>query len=204
MKRRERERAPTVRLVGGGIARPEAPPAPVPSTAPVLARTGRDGRALDLVAPILCLTLGKRIGWALRWDDEHLTSGVVSFDSAGSAGLALVRFRTWLGELLDLSQAVLVGYEALSTRDRDVVLPGGASLLHLEGVLLARLEGRVAYVAPRREEVRANLLGRSGAYRRLLDAARRRWGRSAESDEEAHALAVLAWVVDVIGDPGQV
>ncbi len=204
MKRRERERAPIVRLVGGGTALPEARPASV-ATAPVLARTDRDGRVLDLVAPILTLKFGERIGWALQWDDEHLTSGVVSFDAGSTGpGLGLVRFRTWLGELLDLSQAVLVGYEALSPRERAVVLPGGASLLHLEGVLLARLEGRVAYVAPRREEVRANLVGRSGAYRRLLDAARRRWDMHAESDEEAHALAVLAWVVDVIGDPGQV
>lgn len=199
MKRRDRERAPTVRLIRSV---PEVepllePPDPLPQLEPV----DDLERRLAHVKPILTLVLGTTTGWALRWDKDHLASGVEVFSGDRNAGLGtrLVGFRDWLQELLDLTGAVLVGYENPRSR-KDAPL---AFVHNLEGVLLTELEGKTSYVCPRAESVGKVAVGRrrEASCTELIAAARRRWKKKVTSGQEARALCVLAWVLDAVGEP---
>ncbi len=192
MSRRVGEAAPTVRMARPAFVLPE--------------RVEPPGRALSvaMVAPILALDLGTRTGWALRWDRDHVASGVEAFDlrRQESVGMRILRFRRWLREMLELTQAGLVAYEQpIIHRTRR---QANVSVAHnLEGVLLAQLEGRVDYVAPMPSEVKKHATGKGNAPKPLMvAAARARWGKEVQDEDEADALCVLAWVLDFVGEEG--
>ena len=182
-----RELAPTVRLALGL----EPVPARVwPGEA--AAREGEDG-----LRPILALDLGTRTGWALRWDEGHVASGVEDFSGhrrRESLGLRVLRFRRWLRETLSLARPTLVVYE------RPVFYSAWhhRSVAHnLEGVLLAEIEGRREYVSPLPAVVKRHATGRGSPTRaQVLEAVRARWGRVVSDLDEADALCLLAWALD--------
>lgn len=195
MSRRVVERAPTVRLARPGLALPVQPAPAEPRDA---------GKRVALVTPILALDLGTRTGWALRWDRDHVASGVEGFElrRQESAGMRVLRFRRWLRELLELAHVGLVAYEQpIIHRTRR---QANTSVAHnLEGVLLSQLEGRIDYVAPMPSEVKKHATGKGNAPKPLMvEAARARWNRDVQDEDEADALCVLAWVLDFVGEEG--
>lgn len=189
MKRRDRERAPTVRLI-------RTVPEPEPQLEPV----DDLERRVALVKPILSFVLGSTTGWALRWDENHLASGSEVFAFGRRTGTRLLGFRDWLRELLDVSGAVLVVYEdPRSKADRPTSL---AFVHNLEGVLLTELEGKGSYVCPKASDVTKHVVGRRAATgSELIAAAGERWKKEVTSAQEARALCLLAWVLDAVGEP---
>lgn len=160
----------------------------------------REGEA-RLFSPILALDLGTRTGWALRWDQDHVASGVEDFSlhrRREGLGPRVVRFRTWLKGILRLAQPTLVVYEQ----------PVVASAWHhrsvahnLEGVLLAEIEGKRDHVAPLSAQVRKHATGRGNPTRaELIAAVQARWNRAVRDPDEADALCLLAWALDLGGE----
>lgn len=101
--------------------------------------------------PVLALELGARMSWVLWWDEDHWRSGVEGFSCGRrreSRGMQVLRFRSWLREILGLSQPVLVLYTVKSPAGT----VSGCMAHNLEGVLLTELEGRVEYFAARSRE----------------------------------------------------
>lgn len=170
------------------LAEPVVPPRPRVQTAPL--------------TPVLALDLATATGWALRDARGQLTSGVQSFAlrSGESSGLRLLRFRRWLREVLELGEVRLVAYEqpVIHRKRRQL----NRSVAHnLEGVLLPELEGQVDYVSPTPAEVKKHATGRGNASKeQMVEAARKRWQRDVQDDNEADALCVLAWTLEEIGE----
>src|SRR5690606_32684488 len=88
---------PTVRLVGGGL---------VPLGERARTRPGP-------TTPLLALSLGPVVGFALRWDHDHVKSGSTRIDLRGDEAHAerLVRFQSFVRELLDTVEPGLVAYQ---------------------------------------------------------------------------------------------
>lgn len=182
-----RELAPTVRLALGLQ--------PIPARVWPGEAMAREGEGS--LRPVLALDLGTRTGWALRWDEGHVGSGVEDLSGARrreSLGLRVLRFRRWLREVLSLSRPSLVVYE------RPVIHTAWhhRSVAHnMEGVLLAEIEGRRDYVSPPPSLVKRHATGRGSPTRaQVLEAARARWGRTVSDLDEADALCLLAWALD--------
>ena len=147
-------------------------------------------------APLLALDLGSVAssgwGWAVRWDREHVASGVELFQRDETPGARMLRFRRWLRDMLGLTGASLVAYGQPALHD-------GPEAHNLEGVLLAEVQGRHDHVAPTRAEIKVHATGRPNATNaQLLEAARARWTRSLLTEAEAHALCILAWASDTV------
>lgn len=178
MSRERAERARTVRM-----ARPDRP---------LDEGAEPEGGAAAVLA--LALALAPSVGWALRRADGRVASGAEPFLPARDEGPGahVHRFRAWLRERLDLARPTLVAYRrpALQRHAPRVL----AALHALEGVLVLDLEGRFDHVAPRSSELAHHASGAPS-----LDAAERRWGRRPATREEADALVVLAWAIDVAG-----
>jgi Holliday junction resolvasome RuvABC endonuclease subunit len=168
---------------------------------------------------VLALDLAERTGWAVRsapWgfqpavesgEQVHAEPNDEGRDLCYRQGLRLRRFRAWLAELLPVGGPPwLVAYE------RPIIFPGrpaGAIAAHqYEGVLLALLaEREVPHVAVSPSTLKKHATGSGRAEKgQMVEAARWRWGLRADGEELGHdqadALCVLAWVLDVhLGEP---
>lgn len=71
-------------------------------------------KGIQIKFSILALDLGALTGWAARGTDGFMTSGVQRFPliRGDSAGMRFLRFRRWLLDILALTKANLVVYEA--------------------------------------------------------------------------------------------
>jgi hypothetical protein len=194
VKRRDRERAPTVRLIRT-VPEPQPQLEPVDEPQPQLEPVDDLERRVGLMKPILTFVLGSTTGWAVRWDEDHIASGTEVFAFGERTGTRLLGFRDWLRELLDLTNGVLVAYEDPSSKT-------GRFVHNLEGVLLTELEGRASYVCPKAADVAKHVIGRRAASSsELIAAAAERWKKEVTSAQEARALGLLSWVLDVVGEP---
>lgn len=157
--------------------------------------------------PILALDMATKTGWALRDSEGRVTSGVQDFSlrRGESSGMRLLRFRRWVRELLSVdheAEAVkLVAYEqpVIHRKRRQL----NASVAHnLEGVLLPELESVEAdYTNVTPAELKRHATGKGNCGKpAMIDAARARWDREPQDDNEADALCVLAWAMDEIGE----
>lgn len=175
---------PTVRLVGGGL---------VPLGERARTRPGP-------TTPVLALSLGPVVGFALRWDHDHVKSGSTRIDLRGDETSAerLVRFQSFVRELLDTVEPGLVAYQRpheLRRRETFFVELGQ------EALLLPELEDRTNYVAVRRADLAQDVLrqrvARGSAWVR---GASTRWGRKVHHVKEAEALCLLGWALDAVGE----
>lgn len=199
MKRRDRERAPTVRLIKT-VREPEPQLEFADEPAPQLEPVDDLERRVALVKPVLTLVLGSTTGWALRWDEDHVASGCEVFAFGQRPGVRLLGFRDWLRELFELSGAVLVAYE--DPRSKPERTRSLAFNQNLEGVLLTELEGVASYVSPRAGDVTKHAVGRRAASASdVIAAAAERWKKEVTSAQEARALCLLGWVLDAVGEP---
>lgn len=173
---------PTVRLVGGGR---------VP-----LGERAQSRR--EPTTPFLTLSLGPVVGFALRWDRDHVKSGSTRFDGHAddTAGERCVRFQSYVRELLDTVEPGLVAYQRPhEVRRRETFFVE----LGQEALLLPELEDRTNYVAVARADLAQDVLRlRVARGSQWVRAASARWGRKVNHLKEAEALCLLAWALDAV------
>jgi hypothetical protein len=149
---------------------------------------------------ILALDLGTATGWALRSHDGLITSGTASFRPGrfDGGGMRYLRFTNWLTELDRLSGPIAaIWFE-------EVRRHAGTDAAHVYGGLMASLTSwgelrGVPYEGVPVGTIKRHATGKGNAPKQaMIDAARAK-GFSPEDDNEADAIAILLWALDVRG-----
>ena len=149
---------------------------------------------------ILAFDLGTKTGWAFAcWSDEgtaSVESGCEDFSlqRGQSPGFRYIKFRAWLGRMIEYCAPGLIAYEQTHQR-------GGAAT-----EVSANFAGRVQevcaehgieHVAVHSGTLKKFATGRGVASKeQMVAAASRLWGKPLDPEcdqDEADALAVLAW-----------
>lgn len=144
---------------------------------------------------ILALDLGTKTGYAVRRRDGKIVHGTQSFSprASWSPGQRWLRFRSWLGELLDQHQVHRIAYEHVSFH-------AGVRDAHCYGAFRALVEmaadaRRLELVGTNVQTIKRHWTGKGGADKAGMIAEARRRGFRPETDNDADALAVLDWAV---------
>ncbi len=151
---------------------------------------------------ILGLDLGTKTGWACNYGYEvkqSALSGVQDFSlkRGESPGMRYLRFRSWLAEIWGLERPTLIVYEQAHHR-------GGAATQVLNG-LVSHLQAFCAEKNIDHTPVHSATLKKfaTGSGRAskadMVKAMQKRWNWDGTSDDEADALAVLAWAIEEYG-----
>ena len=158
---------------------------------------------------ILALDLGTQTGWALHNGECLVGSGTQKFDvrRGESPGMRFVRFVRWLQEMTllthsdsrgDETKAVplvnLIAYEAPHHRGGAAteIACGFSTRIH---ELCARYEIQHASVHTATLKKHATGFGKASKEAMKLNAFKV-WGIDVKTDDEADALAVLAWALE--------
>ena len=140
---------------------------------------------------ILALDLGTKTGWAVRMPEGLILSGTQSFKLSrfDGNGMQFVRFREWIGEMLQRTQCRRVVYEEVRNHAGvDAAHAYGGYLAHLQ----ARLQGTaVPFSATPVGTIKAFATGKGNASKEAVIAAMRARGFNPQDDNEADALALL-------------
>lgn len=144
---------------------------------------------------ILALDLGTKTGYAVRKRDGKIVHGTQSFAprATWSPGQRWLRFRSWLGELLDLHQVGRIAYEHVSFH-------AGVRDAHCYGAFRAFVEmaadtRRIELVSTNVQTIKKHWTGKGGADKAAMIEQARKRGFRPETDNDADALAVLDWAV---------
>jgi hypothetical protein len=149
---------------------------------------------------ILALDLGTTTGWALRGVGGLITSGTASFKPRryDGGGMRYLRFTNWLTELDRLSGPVeAIWYEEVRNHK-------GVDASHVYGGLMATLTAwaelrGVPYQGVPVGTIKRHATGHGNANKQaMIDAARKR-GFSPADDNEADAIAILFWAIEIQG-----
>ena len=149
---------------------------------------------------ILALDLGTTTGWAIRDFGGLITSGTVSFKPSryDGGGMRYLRFTNWLTELDRLSGPIeAIYYE-------EVRRHAGTDAAHVFGGLLAVLTSwgelrGVPYQGVPVGTIKKHASGKGNAPKQaMIDAARKR-GFNPADDNEADAIAILLWAIEMNG-----
>ena len=149
---------------------------------------------------VLALDLGTTTGWALRSRDGGIISGTMTFRPSRfeGGGMRYLRFRGWLGEILDLSGGLTrIAFE-------EVRAHAGTDAAHLYGGFLAHLsawceERALPYEGVPVATIKRFATGRGNADKAAMIAAMRARGFAPHDDNEADALALLLWAIEAQG-----
>jgi Holliday junction resolvasome RuvABC endonuclease subunit len=164
------------------------------STPPVmLASSSRSGA-------LLALDLGTTTGWALKADDEYISSGTLSLKSSryDGGGMRYLRLRRWLDELQrDAGPIGAIHFEEVR---RHI----GTDAAHVYGGMLGVLsawceEHGVAYQGVPVGTIKAFATGKGNADKAAVIAAVQARGFSPLDDNEADAIAILLWAIETGG-----
>ena len=149
---------------------------------------------------ILALDLGTTTGWALRGYDGLITSGTTSFKSGryDGGGMRYLRFTGWLTEIDRLSGPI----EAIWFEE--VRRHAGTDAAHVYGGLMASLTSwgelrGVPYEGVPVGTIKKYATGRGNADKQAMIAAARARGFSPADDNEADAIAILLWAIELQG-----
>ncbi len=144
---------------------------------------------------ILALDLGTHTGWALRHLDGTITSGTVHFQSHRfeGGGMRYLRFKRWLSELLTSGDISEVYFE-------EVRRHAGVDAAHAYGGFLAHLTAwcehrNIPYQGVPVGTIKKHATGKGNAGKAEMIAAARARGFNPQDDNEADALALLAWAL---------
>jgi len=149
---------------------------------------------------VLALDLGTTTGWALRGQDDLITSGTVSFRPSrfDGGGMRYLRFRGWLDQLArDVGSITAIYFEEVR---RHV----GTDAAHVYGGLLATLTAwsetaGIAYQGVPVGTIKRHATGKGNANKDAMMAAARSRGFSPTDDNEADAIALLLWAIETRG-----
>lgn len=144
---------------------------------------------------ILTLDLGTKTGWAMT-EGASIVSGTQVFrpQRYEGGGMRYLRFRRWLCELAACEPPGAVYFE-------EVRRHAATDAAHVYGGLLAHLaawceENKIPYQGVPVGTIKKHITGSGNAGKQaVIDAIVRR-GYSPADDNEADALAILAWVID--------
>jgi Holliday junction resolvasome RuvABC endonuclease subunit len=151
-----------------------------------------------MTATILALDLGTTTGWALRARDGDITSGTQSFrpQRFEGGGMRFLRFKRWLTEL----KAHADGVDALHFEE--VRRHVSTDAAHAYGGFLATLTSwcehhQIPYQGVPVGTIKKHATGRGNAGKEEMIAAMRGRGHAPTDDNEADALAILHWAVEI-------
>jgi Holliday junction resolvasome RuvABC endonuclease subunit len=145
---------------------------------------------------ILALDLGTQTGWALRSQDNSIHSGSQSFKSQRfeGGGMRFLRFKRWLTEIKGASDQIDAVYF------EEVRRHVGVDAAHVYGGLMATLTAwcehhQIAYQGVPVGTIKKHATGKGNASKDDMMAAMRAQGHVINDDNQADALALLAWAV---------
>ena len=145
---------------------------------------------------LLALDLGTRTGWALRGSDGHITSGSESFrpQRFEGGGMRFLRFKRWLTEVKQCADRIDAVYF------EEVRRHAGVDAAHAYGGFLAHLTAwcehhQIPYQGVPVATIKKHATGKGNASKAAMIAAARARGFNPQDDNEADALALLAWAV---------
>jgi len=145
---------------------------------------------------ILALDLGTTTGWALSSPDGHITSGSESFKPGRfeGGGMRFLRFKRWLTEVKQCADSIDAVYF------EEVRRHAGVDAAHAYGGFLAHLTAwcehhQIPYQGVPVGTIKKHATGKGNAGKAAMIAAARTRGFVPQDDNEADALALLAWAV---------
>jgi hypothetical protein len=151
-------------------------------------------------ATILALDLGTTTGWAMRLADGSIVSGTVAFRPGRfeGGGMRYLRFRSWLDHLLGGAKGINAVYF------EEVRRHAGTDAAHIFGGFLAHLSAwcelnHIPYQGVPVGTIKRHATGKGNAGKEAVIAAMQGRGFNPEDDNEADALAILAWAIDTQG-----
>ena len=143
---------------------------------------------------ILALDLGTCCGWALRTPDGAITSGTAVFKPSRfeGGGMRYLRFRGWLDEVHGAAGGIGAVYF------EEVRRHAGVDASHVYGGLLGILTSWaehlvIPYAGVPVGTIKKHATGKGNADKASIVAAMRARGFNPGDDNEADALALLAW-----------
>lgn len=146
---------------------------------------------------ILTLDLGTTTGWAVRTTDSQVISGTALFRPGRfeGGGMRFLRFRGWLDELASTSGALSAVYF------EEVRRHAGVDAAHVYGGLMATLtawseQRSIPYGGVPVGTIKKHATGKGNADKLAMVAAARARGFNPVDDNEADALALLAWALE--------
>ena len=171
-----------------GVACPAADPS-VPAA--VNTEMGENGA-------ILALDLGTVTGWALRSPDGTASSGAVSFrpDRFEGGGMRYLRFKHWLTEIKNTAGGIDAVYL------EEVRRHAGTNAAHIYGGFLAHVTAwcehhGIPYQGVPVGTIKRHVTGKGNASKQAVIAAVRERGFNPVDDNEADAIALLLWALEV-------
>jgi len=143
---------------------------------------------------LLALDLGTTTGWALSSRDGHITSGSESFKPGRfeGGGMRFLRFKRWLTEVKQCADSIDAVYF------EEVRRHAGVDAAHAYGGFLAHLTAwcehhQIPYQGVPVGTIKKNATGQGNAGKAAMIAAAKARGFDPQDDNEADALALLAW-----------
>jgi len=151
-----------------------------------------------MTSTILALDLGTTTGWALRTPDGTITSGTQSFrpQRFEGGGMRFLRFKRWLTDI----KACAEGIDSLHFEE--VRRHVSTDAAHAYGGFLATLTSwcehhQIPYEGVPVGTIKRHATGKGNAGKEEVVAAMRGRGHAPADDNEADALAILHWVVEI-------
>ena len=143
---------------------------------------------------LLALDLGTTTGWALHASDGSITSGSASFKPQRfeGGGMRFLRFKRWLTEIKQSADGIDAVYFEEVRRHL------GVDAAHAYGGFMAHLTAwcehhQIPYQGIPVGTIKKHATGRGNASKDEMLTAARQLGHSPADDNEADALALLAY-----------
>jgi len=143
---------------------------------------------------LLALDLGTTTGWALHAGDGSITSGSASFKPQRfeGGGMRFLRFKRWLTEIKQSADGIDAVYFEEVRRHL------GVDAAHAYGGFMAHLTAwcehhQIPYQGIPVGTIKKHATGKGNASKDEMIAAARNLGHSPADDNEADALALLAY-----------
>ncbi len=143
---------------------------------------------------LLALDLGTTTGWALHARDGSITSGFASFKPQRfeGGGMRFLRFKRWLTEIKQSADGIDAVYFEEVRRHL------GVDAAHAYGGFMAHLTAwcehhQIPYQGIPVGTIKKHATGKGNASKDEMIAAARNLGHSPADDNEADALALLAY-----------
>ena len=147
---------------------------------------------------IIALDLGTTTGWAIREAKGNITSGTASFKTARfeGGGMPFLRFKRWLTDF----KALLGAIDAIYFEE--VRAHKGVDAAHKYGGFVAHLTAwcehhQIPYSGVPVGTIKFHATGKGNANKDAMVAAMQALGHPVTDDNEADALAILHWAMEL-------
>ena len=150
---------------------------------------------------ILALDLGTTTGWALAQTDAQISSGSQSFKPQRfeGGGMRFLRFKRWLTDIKQCSPDIsLIVFE-------EVRRHAGVDAAHVYGGFMGQLTAwcehhQIPYEGVPVGTIKKHATGKGNASKDQMIQAMQARNHSVVDDNEADALALLYWAIEMRGE----